>query len=140
MAEEVQMVSGLIDVPQVEVGMLMEAAYLYMELGKFKEAQDVFAGIAALVPHSEIPVVGLGNLFFAQGKFSQALKQHQEALKINPDSALAQAHVGEALLFMKKNDDGVKALNKAIEMEPEGLASDFAKVLLELNEEEGLGA
>ena len=107
--------------------------------GKFKEAQDVFTGVVALVPHSEIPLLGLGNLFFAQGKFSQALKQHQEALKINPDSALAQAHVGEALLFMNKAKDGVAALQKAIEMDEEGLATDFAQALLQLHEEEGIG-
>jgi tetratricopeptide (TPR) repeat protein len=127
-------VKGIVDVPQSEVALLLEAGYLHMELGKWKEATEIFTGVAALVPHSDVPHVALGNLFFSQGKFTQALKAHREALKVNPDSALAQAHVGEALLFMKKTDEGLAELNRAIEMQPEGLAADFAKSLLEAHE------
>lgn len=127
-------VKGIVDVPQSEVALLLESGYLYMELGKWKEAQEVFTGVISLLPHSDVPHVALGNLYFSQGKFTLALKAHREALKVNPQSALAQAHVGEALLFMKKFDDGLAELNKAIEMEPEGLAADFAKSLLQAHE------
>lgn len=132
MADET--LNGLIDVPQEEVALLLEAGYLYMELGRPKEAEDVFAGVAALLPESDIPRVALGNLHFSQGRFQRALKFHTEALKARPDSALAQAHVGEALLLLKKTDDAVTALKKAIEMEPEGQPATFAKALLEAHE------
>ena len=132
MAEHI--VNGIIDVPQSEVALLLEAGYLYMELSKFKEAQDVFTGVAALVPHSDIPHVALGNLFFSQGKFQQALKAHRDALKANPESALARAHVGEALLFLKKFEEALKELRVATEMDPEGLAADFARSLLEAHQ------
>lgn len=127
-------VKGIVDVPQSEIALLLEAGYLFMELGKWKEAQDVFSGVAALIPHSEVPHVALGNMFFAQGKFQQALKSHRDALKTAPGSALAQAHIGEALIFLKKFDEGLQALNKAIQMEPEGLAADFARSLLEAHD------
>jgi tetratricopeptide (TPR) repeat protein len=129
MAEET--INGLIDVPQEEAALLLEAGYLYMELGRPKEAEDVFAGVAALLPESDVPRVALGNLHFSQGRFQRALKFHQEALQANADSAIAQAHVGEALLFLNKTDDALAALNKAIEMEPDGQPASFAKALLD---------
>lgn len=130
----VEMLKGLIDVPQPEASLLLEAGYLYLEMGKAKEAADVFTGVAALLPKSDVPLVALGNLEFAQGHFQRALKHHQEALKLKPKSALAQAHVGEALLWLKKTSDGVKALKKAIEMEPDGMPASFARALLEAHE------
>lgn len=128
------MVQGLVEVPQSEVGLLLESGYLYMELGKWREAQQVFTGVAALIPHSEVPQLALGNMFFSQGKLPQALKAQRVALKLNPDSALTQAHIGETLLFMKKTADGMDALNKALAMEPDGLAADFAKSLIDAHD------
>lgn len=133
-ATAVEMLKGLIEVPQPEASLLLEAGYLYMEMGKHGEAADVFAGVAALLPHSDVPLVALGNLEFSQGRFQRALKHHQEALKVKPKSALAQAHVGESLLWLKKTSDGVKALKKAIEMEPGGMPASFARALLEAHE------
>ena len=135
MSENEDIVHGLIDVPQQEVGLLMEAGYLSMEIGKNKEAQDIFTGVAALVPHNETPQVALGHLFFAQGRFQQALQHHQEAAKINDKSGLAKAHVGEALIFLKRYDEGIKALREAIELEPDGLAAEFAKALIDAYED-----
>jgi tetratricopeptide (TPR) repeat protein len=125
------MVEGLISVSQAEVGLLLESGYLYMEMQKFKEAEEIFTGVASLVPHSEVPLICLGNLHFSQGRYERALKFHKEALKKNPESALAQAHVGEALVFMKKKSEAKAALEKAIQMEPSGDAAAFANSLLD---------
>lgn len=131
---DVEMLKGLIELPQPEAALLLEAGYLYMEMGKPKDAEEVFVGVAALLPHSDVPLVALGNLEFSQGRFQRALKHHQDALKVKPDSALAQAHVGEALLWLKKVDDAVAALNKAVQMDPEGHPGQFAKALLEAHQ------
>lgn len=125
------MVDGLVPVPQGEVALLLEAGYLFMEMRKFKEADEIFTGVAALVPHSEVPLICLGNLAFSQGRYDRALKFHKDALARAPENALAQAHVGEALLFMKKREEAKAALEKAIALEPEGDAATFANSLLD---------
>lgn len=130
MADEV-MVQGLIPVPQREIGLLLEAGYLLMEMQKHKEAEEIFSGVAALVPHSEVPLICLGNLYFAQGRFDRALKFHKDASAKNPKSALARAHMGEALLFSKRRDEARTALQQAIDLEPEGDAAEFARSLLD---------
>jgi tetratricopeptide (TPR) repeat protein len=136
---DVEMLKGLIEVPQPEAALLLEAGYLYMEMGKPKDAEEVFSGVAALLPNSEIPLVALGNLEFSQGHFQRALKHHQDALKVKPGSALAQAHVGEALLWLKKADDGVAALKKAIELDGGGASAAFARALLDAWEQGAIG-
>lgn len=130
MSESV-IVEGIVPVAQTEIALLLEAGLLYMEMQKLKEAEEIFAGIAALVPHSEVPLIFLGNLAFAQGRYERALKLHREALARAPESALAQAHVGEALLFMKKRQEAKSALEKAVAMQPDGDAAAFAKSLLD---------
>ncbi len=136
---DVEMLKGLIELPQPEAALLLEAGYLYMEMGKPKEAEEVFVGVAALLPHSEVPLVALGNLEFSQGHFQRALKHHQEALKVKPASALAQAHVGEALLWLKKPDEAKTALEKAIAMDPQGAPAQFAKALLDALQQGAVG-
>jgi len=130
MAEQV-VVSGLVEVPQSEIALILEAGYLYMEMQKYKEAEEVFAGVAALVPHSDVPWVSLSNLAVSQGKYDRSLKHIGEALKRQPDSALALAHQGETLIFLKKRDDARTALKRAVSIDPDGPAGAFAKSLLD---------
>lgn len=125
------MVEGIVSVPQEEVALLLECGYLYMEMQKPREAEEIFSGVAALVPQSEVPLICLGNLFFSQGRFDRALKFHRDALKKQPASALAQAHAGEAMIFLKKRDEGKAALEKAAAMDPDGDAGAFANSLLD---------
>lgn len=124
-------VEGLIPVAQSEIALLLESGYLYMEMQKWKEAEEIFTGVSALVPHSEVPLICLGNLQFSQGRYERALKYQREALQREPTSALAQAHIGEALLFLKKRSEAKAALEKAMEMDPEGDAGAFARALLD---------
>ena len=36
---------GLVEVPKKQAQVMLDAAYFYMELGKFKEAEEVFFGL-----------------------------------------------------------------------------------------------
>ena len=60
-------------------------------------------------------------------------------MKLSPDSPLVQAHIGEALLWLKKPDDGLKALRRAVELEPGGAAAAFATALLEAHQQGAIG-
>ncbi|MCP4499397.1 MAG: tetratricopeptide repeat protein [Deltaproteobacteria bacterium] len=126
--------NALVEVPADEVKVLLESGYLLMEMGKNKEAEEVFSGVCALLPQSDVARVALGNLHFSQGRIPRALKFHQEALKLQPESSLANAHVGECLLMSGKIDQGLSALQKAKNLEPDSAAAAFAQALLEAHE------
>ena len=131
---DAEIIHGLIDLPRRDVAILLETGYLLMEFCKFKEAEEVFVGATALLPHSEVPHVALGNLYFSQGKFQNALKEHKRAHELRPEAALPHAHIGECLFALRRYDEGVTELKQALAKEPDGAAADFAKNLLEAKE------
>ena len=126
-----QEIAGLVPVSKDEVVLLLEAGYLYMDMGKWDEARDVFTGAAALLPRSEVPQLALGTLEFAQGKHDKALQAYRKAQQIAPKSGLPRAHAGEALLFMGKPAEAEKELKSAIDLEPEGDGAKLARALLD---------
>lgn len=122
-------VAGLVEVPRTEVALLLECGLLYVEMNRPREAEEVFSGVAALIPASEVPLLCLGNLYFSQGKYERALRFHRQALDKRPDSSLAQAHVGEALLFANKRKEAKAALERAVDLGGDGV--EFAEALLD---------
>ncbi len=131
---DAEIIKGVIDLPRRDVAILLETGYLLMEFSKMKEAEEVFLGVSALLPHSEVPHLALGNLFFSQGKFQNALKEHKRAHELRPEAALPHVHIGECLFALQRFDEGTAELKNALKKEPEGTTADFANNLLEARE------
>lgn len=129
-----EVIHGLIDIPRQEAIVLLEAGYFLMQLGKNREAKDIFTGAASLFPNSDVPCIALGHLYFSEGKADLAVKEQQRALQRVPTSATAHAHLGEALLFLRQPDEAAQALRKAIKLDPHGLTAKFAQELLRAND------
>ena len=55
----------------------------------------------------------------------------KKAVEMNPGSAAAHAAVGEALLFLKRIPEARESLKRAISLEPDSPAAEFAKALEE---------
>ena len=55
-----------------------------------------------------------GNLHFAKGKLALAEKAQREAVEREPDRAACWAHLGEALLWGGKVEEGLQACNHAV--------------------------
>jgi tetratricopeptide (TPR) repeat protein len=135
MAESSSEIAGsLVPMGRREAMVLLEAGYLWMDMGQFDKAKEVFAGTAALMPKSEIPQIALGTLEFAQGQKEKALQMYRAAQKLAPKSGLPRAHAGEILLFMGKVPEAMKELQAAIELEPEGDGARLARALIEAKE------
>lgn len=122
----------MIDVPRDDIVMMLEAGYIYLAMGKFSEAKQVFEGVISLNPEREIPRVALGNVFFAQKKYLAAIRILKEAIELNVNSAFAHAHLGESLLFYGKKDKALEELEQASQLETHGKAGDFARSLMQL--------
>ncbi len=117
-----------------EIRFLMEAGMVLRDAHRFAEAEEVFRGVRALAPASEVPETALGTLQFEQGKFPEAIKHYKRALELNEKSAFAEAHLGESLLFNKDKDGARVHLRRAIELDPRGDAGRMARSLLELTD------
>src|SRR5262245_36111880 len=135
MAESASEIAGsLVPVAKQQAMILLEAGYVWMEMGKFDKAKDVFTGAAALMPKSEVPQLALGALEFAQGRHDKALQAYRAAQRLNPSSALSRAHAGEALLFLSKVPEAMKELKAAMDLEPDGDGGRLARALVEAKE------
>ncbi|EKD50806.1 MAG: hypothetical protein ACD_62C00424G0006 [uncultured bacterium] len=124
----------MIDVPREDVIVMLEAGYIYLAMKKFKEAKQIFEGICELAPKHDVPLVGVANVYFAQGKYLEAIRILKNTIKGRPQSAFAWAHLGEAQLFYGKRDEALKNLQKASELESgkDGKSGEFARSLLDL--------
>ncbi len=120
---------GLVEISTKDAQLMLETGYFLMEMRQTQKAEEVFKGLVALFPNTESPHIALGNLYHAQGKFKACLEEHQKASSSNPYSGTAYASMGEALLFLGEFEKAAEMLDKALEVEPEGPAADFARAL-----------
>ncbi len=137
MAEKEPSLLGIVEIPRRQAQVMLDAAYFYMEMGKFKEAEEVFEGCAALLPRSEVPLMGLGHLYVSQEKFDKAIETYQKALKVKPDSAEVHAFLGEAYLLKGEAEKALPILQKAQELDKNDppTAGALAKSLLQAYQE-----
>jgi tetratricopeptide (TPR) repeat protein len=131
MAETSEISGSLVPLARREAMILIEAGYLWLDMGQYEKAREVFAGAALLMPKSEVPQLALGSLEFAQGRHDKALQAYRAAQRLAPSSALPRAHAGEALLFMGKVPEALKEFKAAMDLEPEGDGARLAQALLE---------
>lgn len=121
----------MVPMPREDLIVLMEGGYIYLRMGRFEEARDVFEGVTVLAPESDVPIVATGSVFFAQMKYDQAIKSYKKALTLKPDSPLARAYLGESLFFKGKKEEATSELEKASMLDPTGKSGDFARALLD---------
>ncbi len=123
-----------VSVSQDEIHFLMEAGFIYRDAGKYQEARDIFQGIIALRPNSDIPQVAMGTIWFAEGKYDEAIVNYRTALEKQPQSAYAYAHLGEAFFMKKEFSVARESLKRAIELDTEGAFGAMARSILEVIE------
>ncbi|HZN93191.1 MAG TPA: tetratricopeptide repeat protein [Myxococcales bacterium] len=126
---------SLVPLAKSEAVLMLQAGYLWMDLGEHVKAREVFTGIAALMPRSEAPQLAMGTLELVQGRHDKALQTFRAAQRLAPKSGLPRAHVAEALLFMGKVPEAMKELKAAREIEPDGDGARLAQALIEAVED-----
>jgi len=109
-----------ISLSQEEKRFLMEAALLMRDTDRLEEARIMFDAIRPLVEDKHLPLIGIGTIHFQKGEFEEAVEVFEEATRVKPDSALAFAHLGEALAFSKQFEEAELALKKASDLDPAG--------------------
>jgi len=114
-----------------ELRVILEAGFALRYTRRLDEAADIFRGIAALLPESDVPRVALGTVELERGKFAEAQVACEEALRRDPGSLYARVHRAEALLFQRRRVEAEAELNAIIVADPESPHSRTARALLE---------
>jgi Tfp pilus assembly protein PilF len=113
-----------------ELTLIMEAGLIYRYAGKFLQAREVFEGVRALRPQSELPQIALGTVDFEEGRFEDAIRRYKKAITMNPRSAYAHAQLGEAQLFQGDKESARASLEKAIDLDPKSENANLARAML----------
>lgn len=129
-----EIAGSLVPLTRHQAQLMLEAGYVWMDMGQFDKAKEIFSGAAALMPRSEVPQLALGTLELAQGRHEKALQAYRTAQRLSPKSALPRAHAAEALLFLGKTAEALKEIKAALEIEPESDGARLAQALLEAKE------
>jgi Tfp pilus assembly protein PilF len=125
----------LVPVQVEDIRLLLEAGYLYYHMNRLEEAREVFEGIIPLAPKSELPHIALAVLHFGQGRHEEAERAFKAGVELKPDSAFALANYGDFLHFHHRIAEAMSALNRAIELDPNGPNGRLARSLIEAYQE-----
>jgi tetratricopeptide (TPR) repeat protein len=129
-----EIAGSLVPMTKQQAMLMLEAAYLWMDLGKWDNARELLAGATVLMPKSEVPQLALGSLEFNQGHFDKALQVFRRAQQLAPRASLPRAHAGETLLFLGKVNEAMKDLKAALDLEPGSDGAKFAEALIAAKE------
>lgn len=111
--------------------LLAEIGFVATACGLWRHAEDIFLGIRAVRPWNEFPVISHALARLSVGDDAYAVDLiTQHALKINPDSALAQSYLGFALKRLGKKEEGDKWLQAVLDGNQDSTAVEIARTVL----------
>lgn len=90
-----------------------------MEAGDDAKAEALLRKVSAEHPDLSGPYVNLGLLKFRSGKLDDAEKQFQQALKVNPRSAVSFNHLGIILRGKGQFKEAREYYEKALDINPD---------------------
>ncbi|MDR0874505.1 MAG: tetratricopeptide repeat protein [Prevotellaceae bacterium] len=93
---------------------LNEVYYTKEEIKKAKEEKKVFA-----IESKSQSLYSIGNEYFKNKKYNEAIKYYQKSIKVKPDYAAAYNSMGTAYKNEGKNDKALECYEKALEIKPD---------------------
>lgn len=97
-----------------------EAAYmhntlgtLYKKLHKLKEAQTSIAKAADLLPDWSEPLINMGEIYFADGRYDASSLEFRKVMRMHPQNYKGYLGLAEVYAFLGKTDSAVDLANQA---------------------------
>ena len=99
-----------------------ELGTLFLLQGKYDEGEKAYRQAIAVRPSFVLALLNLGRLRSLRKNYAGAVEPLVVAVKLRPDSADVNYHLGETYLQLKKGSVAVDYLYKALELDPLGKA------------------
>jgi tetratricopeptide (TPR) repeat protein len=82
------------------------------------DTRTLWNHVLGIPPESSIAHNDLGNLFFKEGKFDEAIKHYRRALELNRTYPMAHFNLGNALSRIGKIEEATEQYRRAIQLTP----------------------
>jgi hypothetical protein len=113
------------------VRLLIEVGYVAVGRGMQSHAEDIFHGLIAARPESELPIIGLAVCKMNFGDFASASKLlAEDALAINPSSSIARCFLGVVSHYCGARDEALAIMQEVLETNSDIDAVNIAKSVL----------
>lgn len=110
---------------------LMEIGYVAVGRGLQTAAEDIFQGISAARPKSELPIIGLAVTKMNFGDFVSATNLLcKKALIINPHSSIAKCFLGVISHYCGAQDQAKSLLSEVISENADESAVSIAQTII----------
>jgi len=108
---------------QADVASVLGQAIAFHRAGLLAEAEQLYRRILGVERRNFDCLHLLGVLHFQRGEFSEALRQIDDALKINPNVADAHNNRGNALKKLNRPEQALASYDRAIALKPDDAAT-----------------
>ena len=106
-------------------------SYELIQKGAFQQARALLKKTIQAEPEHNSPYMLLGYCALAEEKWEEANKWYLKGLELEPDSPTLLVLLAEALLMCRRFSEAENILHKVIEIDTDGMHSEFAWTLLE---------
>ncbi|MDR2806814.1 MAG: hypothetical protein LBB11_01490 [Puniceicoccales bacterium] len=102
-------------IPTEMIQFLVDIAHVATGSGQRQDAENIFEGVIAARPRDELPFIAYAFMRMAFGEYVEATHLLMEqALKINPESAMAKAFYGLLLYQVGRKGESDTILKRII--------------------------
>jgi Tfp pilus assembly protein PilF len=119
-------------IPAKEIALMMEAGHICRYARRFREAREIFQGVAALPRGREIADLALAAVACDEHKFDEAEALCRRTLQLNPRSAAACAQLAEVQIIRGDTTSAAQTLKRAYDLRPGEPLLALIKSLLHL--------
>ena len=107
-------------IPAKEIALLMEAGHICRYARRFREAREIFQGVAAMLPVREPADLALAAVACDERKLDEAEKLCRSVLQVNGASVPAYAQLAELQIVRGDSTGARSTLKTAHSLRPAG--------------------
>lgn len=121
----------MFDITSDEARLLLDIALMAIGGNRFQSAEKILSALEAFRPDSEEPMIARMILEISRGDFESALRfADTQVLAAHPDSAMAKAFKGMALLRLNRVAEAMIPLREAAGQSADPAAAQLAKDMM----------
>ena len=109
----------------VSVAMLLCVAVTRQQLGYWQDSESLFRHALEVTENNDLAHNNLGNALARKDQTGEAIRQYQEALRLNPACADTHNNLGNALVKKGQIDEAVRQFQEALRLKPDDAPAHY---------------